>query len=486
MVSKTGPLLADASLLSSHIPDIDHHWILHFCRRTAPSLTGSADTIFWAQVLPQLSFAEPAIRHAILAVGSSHARLEAGVAPEKSQAVLSHDFSIQHYSKAVAALRHHIFHGPGDAVTSLICCLLFVCFECLYGNRLLVLEHLRNGANILNSARFQDSDLHYVKQKLQEITLRIDQQAILVGRPISEGKQPLVIIPNPTSPFPDLEEAKEYMDLITGSCLTFIRSLFENTFKDDEQECSANAFKSHLQHQLSLWKDRMDLLVQRYPSSWIAEDPAAYLLRIRYHGCYIYLGACLSPHETSFDHYEPDFASILGLASLLSDAQTNRTPLASTPYQPRETPPSFVFSLDAGLIPAIFFTAIKSRSPVLRRKAIDFLTDYPGREAMWETKVHARVARRVVEIEESSFRPPFSFDFVLDHRVHRRDLERPSPPTGREEGGARYGIEEGNRIRHISIMDTMNEPAQTVKVVFGFAPGREGEAWCTWEEELSY
>lgn len=68
------------------------------------------------------------------------------------------------------------------------------------------------------------------------------------------------------------------------------------------------------------------------------------------------------------------------------------------------------FTVDIGLIPPLYYTAIKCRVPSIRREAIGILHHVPHREAMWDALVVAAAAEKVVHLEEWDFygEPGFS------------------------------------------------------------------------------
>lgn len=59
-----------------------------------------------------------------------------------------------------------------------------------------------------------------------------------------------------------------------------------------------------------------------------------------------------------------------------------------------------VFTLDMGIIPPVFSVVMRCRDPVVRRHAIDILRRNTRQEAVWKSTLVARVAQRVVELEE--------------------------------------------------------------------------------------
>jgi hypothetical protein len=89
---------------------------------------------------------------------------------------------------------------------------------------------------------------------------------------------------------------------------------------------------------------------------------------------------------------------------------------------PRRRP---LFLLDNGLIFSLYWTALKSRSGPLRRRAISLL-ESSSQEGVWIGPIQAAIAKRVIEIEEQrpyeqdlpSYRAMEEGDIVEDARVH--------------------------------------------------------------------
>ena len=84
--------------------------IYYFREKAAPALSGSLDSSFWSRLVLQVSDSEPAVRLAIMAVGSlfEHIQQEMPGSPKKdNQAVVSgrrYQFAIKCYNKAISAL----------------------------------------------------------------------------------------------------------------------------------------------------------------------------------------------------------------------------------------------------------------------------------------------------------------------------------------------------------------------------------------------
>jgi hypothetical protein len=58
------------------------------------------------------------------------------------------------------------------------------------------------------------------------------------------------------------------------------------------------------------------------------------------------------------------------------------------------------FNIDTGIIPPLYFVAVKCRHSLIRRRAIACLNVTERQEGIWNSRLTARVAERVMEIEE--------------------------------------------------------------------------------------
>jgi len=63
-----------------------------------------------------------------------------------------------------------------------------------------------------------------------------------------------------------------------------------------------------------------------------------------------------------------------------------------------ETPTPFSFEM--GVIPPLFFTGLKCRHPLIRRKTVDLLRRAPRQEALFAAEMNARAIEKLIEVEE--------------------------------------------------------------------------------------
>jgi hypothetical protein len=91
-------------------------------------------------------------------------------------------------------------------------------------------------------------------------------------------------------------------------------------------------------------------------------------------------------------------------SSTLSTSSTHSRPTTPLPRPCHaDTPPKKIgsppFVLDAGIIFSLFWTAVKCRDGLIRRRAIALL-ELSWQEGIWIGMIQAAIAKRVVEIEE--------------------------------------------------------------------------------------
>ena len=137
-----------------------------FCQHVAN------ETPFWTWTVPYLCIQEPAVRHAIVALGAALRgyRLAeprgSSTSPSRMEV-----FTLDQYGQAMTLLRQANGEAAGVTATTLVCCLAFVMIECLRGNWEDALQHLRAGLAIVDSTI-----------PLEDLIALADQKGSLPGR----------------------------------------------------------------------------------------------------------------------------------------------------------------------------------------------------------------------------------------------------------------------------------------------------------------
>ena len=128
----------------------EQHALQFFVRHSAPQLAGYFDSPFWQRMVLQAGRQEPAVRHAIAAIGALHEKLLTGaVNPEHMQDKRTR-FALEQCNKSI----QHLVTPP-DATTQpdlrlmLTTCVLFTCFEALQGHCEQAVIHATQGYSLL-------------------------------------------------------------------------------------------------------------------------------------------------------------------------------------------------------------------------------------------------------------------------------------------------------------------------------------------------
>jgi hypothetical protein len=122
--------------------DQERHYFDYFRHRTAPQLSGSFDSSFWNRLLLQTTHHQPAVWHAVVALGSLHQNFEDRCPDATGDAA----FALQQYVKAIGFVLVPIRErGKQAADVALITCVLFTCFE------VVLLQHISRRCLILST-----------------------------------------------------------------------------------------------------------------------------------------------------------------------------------------------------------------------------------------------------------------------------------------------------------------------------------------------
>ncbi|KAF2227649.1 hypothetical protein BDZ85DRAFT_292738 [Elsinoe ampelina] len=374
------------------IPLEHQQWIYHFRDYLAPTLSGRFVNDMWTILLPQLCHCEPAVLLAIASISAGHSRFMYAHRQQKRAKLQAEAYEIDHYNSSIATLRDRKDPVNKDLV-SVACCLLFTIFECLYGNRNNAIMHLSHGLQILDQA----PHAHWT-ENAQKILRRFSAQSVLFGNGNSPTTsfwdivQPALDVTLPDS-FPDLNEAQGTLDILISAAIRFVHK-YRHTDRDPKHWDKVHEPHDALVKKLRAWE------ALALPLFWPGKERVLTLLDsnaldlwIRYCAVSAWAQACLRPWEVCIDAYRNEFRDIVESAELLLS-------MNDTSSGPNYMTAPFIF--DHGLVSALYMVALKCRYRDLRSRAMKIMQELPSREGLWDTRLHAKVARRVADIEDAA------------------------------------------------------------------------------------
>ncbi|MCJ1474024.1 hypothetical protein MMC13_002682 [Lambiella insularis] len=392
-----------------------------FTCRTATKLPGTFVSSFWNTLLFQASLNEPAVLHAVLALSSVHKRGAINTDGQDPADIPSDEqghFTLQQYSKAIRYLQPH-FSAKSMASfrVALITCVVFICSDFLRGhfqraqillrNGLRILEDMEiacdGGDGILCSKPCREPTDGWIVETFSRLCFQVElfqhayQHPCLVLQVASTGIAALV--------FHSINEAWQQMARL-------LNMIFHLTHQGRQQaDCeyiSLSHFHALLEHQqrilrnLARWQHTYEAFKQSQQGHRSAEEETCYQLLTVYHTMADIMAAtCISTSdESAFDSHTNSFVLLIKQSVILRTIASATSTVRALPGLLTDMSHSVI---DMGWIPPLYFAAVKCRVHRIRLQAIRLLESTSHREGIWDAKTAARVARKVMEIEEQDF-----------------------------------------------------------------------------------
>ncbi|KAH7009830.1 hypothetical protein EDB80DRAFT_750356 [Ilyonectria destructans] len=416
---------------------------LQFFRETAgPFLSGATDPKFWTRLVMQFSCYEPAVRHSVVAISALYEQFNAEA--EGDVRLRDNPLALRHYNAAI----HELKAMDSPAVVLLVC-ILFTCIECLQSNREAAIKHCKSGIAIMENATSVPS---WTKEHLRPIFRRLSMLPFFFGN--SSDDFPNLIAwdePVPTE-FCSFSDAQTMMDDIFCRTVRLVRwgdahrigSLRHQPVSLEllaEQEKIKSLLEQWLvmlaNFEAGLASTNFDAGVTspttttnhfKFGEDFIKEMLRGFLL-MRHEICRIWSEMAFSADETGYDAYLDSFRWLIARTQALDTTVPDA-------YRMNAKSPKFIF--ETGVIPMLFFIAIKCRCLDTRLEALRLMKVLGiARENLWEVSTTHGVGRRVVEIEH---------DVLLD------ESGRPLAPASRP----------GLPPDEMRVRDTSTEPKASV------------------------
>jgi hypothetical protein len=403
------------------------------------------DSSLWSRTILQLSHAEPAIRHGVLALSAMHEQYDA-VEPAAAGAFAAGAFAFAQYMRAVVcskAMLRTYQGGRAGLEKVLVACIVFTCYENLAGNHRTASMHLHNGLRILEQSGQRE------RTAVAHLLLRFDLQAMTFSDDASRYMYKMECAPR----CPAVRDSYVANDQARDDLVGLLRGMMWLAGMADEDPLAT-------QHPVwvTLRREMLDAFKQwearfaTYLEGTGTRDPKAHagntLLQISALTFRIIMGSGAgTKSEMAWDSYVGEFRNIVELAegmprirpagATAAAAASKRPPasvssqrlLAPNPatvataptageaafhvfsHTPSPSPPplaprfshlpsSFSPSFELSTIVPLFIVGCRCRDPLLRRRAIALLLSSRRREGVWDSLGAGMVALQCMTKEE--------------------------------------------------------------------------------------
>ena len=376
-------------------------------------LPGHVQSPLWSHHVLQLSRSEPAVWHAAIALASIEHE-------SRVHAVRSRCFALEQYSKAMKALRCSMVKCTKTSpVTALIVCLLFIAFEFQQGREDQASKHLSGGLQIVRDQLEgkHDRQTDGITTELIEAFERLDIQESLYASSRVTLHRGLALKFAASSP--PISKISSYLEA-RRTLIPCIAAMRELWYHVEIHMLSPNglttealqrfrALQSEQLRALASWEERMPYAFSQLIDE--RERQAARVLQMHHLACKVMLATCLADgREVAFDEHIADFEHLVQLVTTFNDA-------AASAHEHGEQLSVNSF-LDMGIIPPLYYAAIRCREPATRHALLDLLSICKHREGAWDGPFTARMARSIIAIEEEGLILEEASDVPEARRLH--------------------------------------------------------------------
>lgn len=369
----------------SHIPGasvLELRNIAFFQRVVAPSVCGPVPHSLWTMVVNQMVHAEPAARHAVIAIGSLHENSAhvLGSDPMASGPLDADRHAITHYNNAIRCLTAPGLRFSNDTI--LLICVLFIAIEFLRGNVEAASTHIRNGISLLNSVGSANEDLVFAL-----LHLAIFPYYFAMG-PASSLEIPLYLDRSRFPRiFPSSCHAQAWLDLLALRTVRLVRQA-----KERRAGVTAAVPLEEITEAAQVLDGDLDAWWSTFCTSRAEMqgdlEVMARLLEARFLHAKMRVGTNLDQDEHIWAIQESKFRRFVTVCqevrnAWLSDSGKSRT-----------------FAFGMGFCPLLFRTVHKCRVPELRLAALSLMDELCwARETVWDRTMLRALGKKIIEVE---------------------------------------------------------------------------------------
>ena len=198
--------------------------------------------------------------------------------------------------------------------------------------------------------------------------------------------------------FSSLDEARNSMDYQTNGFVNFVKGVENKILSGNSDETEMEISRQFWFKQLADWDAAFKAFMNNPNTSLNHKSQqAAWALRIHQRMGSMHLRprtSLMLADEVSWELYMQDYEDIVTFGeAIVALDEVRRGTSAKGKIE---------FSLDLSLVSPVYAVAHKCREPNLRRRAIALLKKAQRQEGLWDSTIAARVAERIVAIEEDA------------------------------------------------------------------------------------
>ncbi|KAK0262282.1 hypothetical protein B0A54_05229 [Friedmanniomyces endolithicus] len=369
----------------------ERHSLNFFVHCTAPQMAGFFDSAFWQRSVIQTSYHEPAILHAITAIGALHeAIMQRAFADEKRKAQTM-EFALHQCNRAISSLtgaKTRKARKTPDSRLALTTCVLFTCFEAMQGRCDSAVNHALQGRRLLQSSAASHSRISSNSagdddvEQMRPLVERLEVQATAL---LDKGKRPESDSSDRVTPLPSVEfifsldHAHNTLHTVLNSIMRFMQGFHPTAPRDEIVVTMAEKYIRYAPW-FQAWEQGFTAFLGETKESMTNIDiKRAMVLKANHLVGTMLASVDQSAGPVAYDPYETEFKAIVDLS---------REVLATFSCPPLPTlsggatgAPYLSFSL--WVTDPLWMAISRCRNPSIRQAAFTLLSQNPRQEGIW-------------------------------------------------------------------------------------------------------
>jgi hypothetical protein len=438
-------------------PDIDRLELraLDFFRDvTVPEIQGESYTRIWHNYILPMAHNEPALKHAVVALGSLHEEyLENPDFPANRYC----NYPFRHYGKAISLVMKLDASSRNAVDVALASCVMFAAIETLKGHPRSSMTHVLSGMRILQQQDLCHTEGFVPRHLLERLFCHLSCQAMQMGdisTILQTSALANLVIPQKFNSTQEAITSLEAFQYYTLHRYQDSALMLDATMPTQEREARLAAVGEMNRDLSNKWITACEDFLYWNER---ADGPPHLILRLMIEATLIQLH---SPQECDFDRFTNNFNNMIDLADKYLRATASatkyelprpppRTPERQspssfsssspvlTPTTPATPPPAGAaedkadcparelrpklppsgsastrprFTMSSGVVSHLYMVAASCRDPTIRRRALQLLQTSHRREGLWDSQITATVAEKVMLLEEHNARRLLGLD----------------------------------------------------------------------------
>lgn len=354
--SQSSSILSTVPVLSGLGDSVLYLEFYHHC--AGPTLASNFDREFWSRIVLQMGQLEPAIRHAVIALGYL-VKKEPGSLKHARSVAMTDKTLLLYYNRAVRHLVDRMAESSYSVEVGLVACLLFICIEFLRGDYYAALTHLHSGLKIIAEWRRRPHNALQGSSPSPSSSIVIGEK-VVGPRMISDNIVPMFIramatglmfgapfepllenfAPRPqklqSRPFASVLEAQSAIYELRNATVILISVIFRKLSLGTQPTTTDLQNYDHLLGCHDSWFRNLQIL-ERDGKLSSEDNIVASSLKVSHYVTYIALAGAIDIHQTSFDVHISGFKAINYHAKIVLDSMDSPIP---SPSASRATPSS--------------------------------------------------------------------------------------------------------------------------------------------------